>query len=46
MNGGVGDGIIVRVNSFKANLYESHDSHGVSLFWLLSSLFVPSVVEC
>jgi hypothetical protein len=46
MNGVEGDGIIVRVSSFKAHLYESHDSLGVLLFWLFWSLFVPAVMEC
>jgi hypothetical protein len=46
MNGVEGDGIIVRVSSFKAHLYESRDSLGVSLFWLFLSLFDPSVMEC
>jgi hypothetical protein len=46
MKGVEGDGIIIRVSCFKAHMYESHDSLGVSLFWLFLSLYVPSVMEC
>jgi len=37
-----GDGIIVKVSSFKAHLYKSYNSLGVSLFWLFLSPFVAS----